>query len=337
MILIDAYARIYRGYHALPPMSDASGRPTSALFSFAKFLLALERDFHPEYGAVVYDLGEPEARTRLLPSYKANRPPMPDELREQLEAIRRVVEAFGYPALEIEGKEADDVIAALAASFEDFDVKVISSDKDLAQIINDRVVMLVPDRKGGGLSVRGKAEVKEKFGVTPEQVVDYLALIGDSSDNIPGVRGVGAKTAAALLAEFGSVDGILANLDSVKRERTRAALKESAEILRRNVELVKLDCGLPDDNWRSESLIRRSTPDWNALTEIAREYDLHSLRKEFEKIASSTPPPGNSSVAETDGRAAEDGEIGESEGAPGGMFTPDFFDEAGDGAPGGRE
>ncbi len=314
MILIDAYSRIYRGYHALPPMSDARGRPTSALFSVAKFFLALERDFHPEYGAVVYDLGEPKARTAILPEYKAQRPPMPDDLRAQLEGVRRMVEAFGYPIFEEEGKEADDILAALALAFKEFEVKIISSDKDLAQVVDDRVVMLVPDRKGGGMSVRGDKEVREKFGVAPSQIVDYLALIGDSSDNIAGVPGVGPKTAAALLAEFGSVEGIIAKLSSVKRERTRKSLEESVGLLRRNVELVKLDLELPDE-WRSEALLRRAKPDWNALREMAVEYELRSLVRDFEKAAECAASE----------RCGGNGESENPESAPEAMFIPDFF------------
>jgi len=323
MFLIDAYARIYRGYHALPPMSDSKGRPTSALFAMGKFLLSFEDEHHPEYGAVVYDLGEPKKRTALLPEYKANRAPMPDELREQLGAIREIVAAFGYPILEIEGREADDVLAALAAEFADFDVLVVSSDKDLAQIINDRVAMLVPERRGGGLSRRGVREVEEKFGIPPEKIVDYLALLGDSSDNIPGVPGVGAKTAASLLTEFGSIDGIYSNLDAVKREKIRESLRNSEAIARRNVELVRLDCSLPDDSWRDEKLLERRAPDWDALSRFAREYELKSLSKAFEERRGETHTPPNPPARRDDGVEKKEENL-ESEPA-GEMFTPDFF------------
>jgi len=317
--LIDAYARIYRGYHALPPMSDSKGRPTGALFAMGKFLLGFEDEYHPDFGAVVYDLGEPKARTEVLPEYKANRAPMPDELREQLGAIRDMVAAFGYPILEIEGREADDVLAALASEFTDFEVRIVSSDKDLAQVVDGRVAMLVPDRKGGGMSLRGIREVEEKFGVTPDKVVDYLALIGDSSDNIPGVPGVGAKTAASLLNEFGSIDGIYANLERVKREKVRDALRESEGIVRRNVGLVRLDRSLPDDSWRDPEMLRRRLPDWNALLEMAGDYDLKSLEKAFASRRSAAPEDGegDAEASSSDGGTAPDS---------GGMFTPDFFD-----------
>jgi len=327
--LIDAYARIYRGYHALPPMGDSKGRPTSALFAMGKFLLSFDESYHPEYGAVVYDLGEPVVRTAILPEYKANRAPMPDDLREQLDAIRDLVAAFGYPILEIEGREADDVLAALASEFVDFAVKIVSSDKDLAQVIDGRVEMLVPERKGGGLSRRGVREVEDKFGVSPEQIVDYLALIGDASDNIAGVSGVGAKTASSLLAEFGSVDGVYADLGAVKREKLRESLRDSEGIVKRNIELVRLDRSLPDDTWRDIGILKRRSPDWGVLLSMARDYDLTTLARAFEsRMASSSVDsgvPSGSGVAVSVSTERVSSPGASSSSVTGDMFTPDFF------------
>ena len=201
IMLVDAYAQIYRGFYALPLMSNSQGEYSNAIFAFLRFLLSLEKYHAPDYGAVVFDLGKPTDRLKILPEYKANRSPMPDELRSQLPVIREVVEAFGYPLLECEGREADDLLAAIAAQFADFNVKIISADKDIAQVIDERVEMLIPGGKKG-LQKRGVEEVIEKFDVKPEQVVDYLSMIGDASDNIIGVAGVGPKTAAKLINQF---------------------------------------------------------------------------------------------------------------------------------------
>lgn len=284
IMLIDAYAQIYRGFYALPLMSNSQGEYSNAVFAFARFLLSLEKDFAPEYGAVVFDLGKPAHRLEILPEYKANRSPMPEELRAQLPMIREMIAAFGYPILESEGREADDLLAALAANFSDFNVRIISADKDIAQVIDDRVEMLIPAGKNKGLEKRGVTEVIEKFEVKPEQVVDYLSMIGDTSDNIIGVNGVGPKTAAKLVNQFGSIDAMLADLDAIENENLREKIANSAAILRKNIKLITLDCSLPDDSWKKTEIVGKKNPDWDKIAEIAKKLELRSFLKDLEEF-----------------------------------------------------
>lgn len=283
ILLIDAYAQIYRGFYALPPMSSSKGVYTNAVYAFARFLLNLDKEYEPDYGAVVFDLGKCKSRMKILPDYKANRPPMPDELRAQVPLIREMVSAFGYPLLENEGIEADDLIAALAKQFTEYAVKIISSDKDIAQVIDGRVEMLIPKRKGGGFEKRGVDEVFAKFAVSPEQIVDYLSLIGDASDNIPGIAGVGPKTAATLIDQCGSIQAMIDDPSLIEKEKWREKVTESADLLKMNIELITLDTTLPDESWKSEETITRTTPDWEKIANLAKELELRSFLKDLEE------------------------------------------------------
>lgn len=211
IILIDAYAQIYRSFFALRGLSNQQGEPVNALYGMARFLLGLDEHLGSDYGAAVFDKGKCKRRIRILPQYKAQRPPMPDALRAQVEPIRVWMQAFGWPLLEQEGLEADDIIGCIASQSEELPLGILSYDKDLAQLVNARVSLLQPGKNNSWLR-QGVQEVQEKFGVRPEQIVDYLALLGDASDNIPGVPGVGPKTAAKLLGQFGSIEKLLANL-----------------------------------------------------------------------------------------------------------------------------
>ena len=202
LLLIDSYSQIYRGYYAIRALTTAQGIPSNAVFAMTKLLMKLKEEYEGYEGAFVFDKGRPAQRMALAPAYKANRPPMPDDLRSQLEIIRDMIHAFGWNIIEWDGAEADDLIAAAAANFTDRKVLIVSSDKDISQVIDERVEMLVPDHDGKGFTRRGIEETIAKFGVNPSAIVDYLALIGDSSDNIPGVEGVGPKTAAALLNQL---------------------------------------------------------------------------------------------------------------------------------------
>ena len=305
VLLIDAYAQIYRGFYALPPMSSSQGQHTNAIFAFARFLLNLEKNFMPQYGAVVFDLGKCKKRVKILPSYKANRPPMPEELRSQIPIIREVVEAFGYPLLEHEGSEADDLIGALAEHFTDYTVKIISSDKDIAQVINERIEMLIPGRKGGGFDKRGVDEVFAKFAVTPSQIVDYLSLIGDSSDNIPGIVGVGPKTAAALIERCGSIHQMIEHPELIEKEKLRNKIIDGAETLKKNIELITLDTTLPDDSWKSDSNITRKKVDWEKIANIAKELDLRSFLKDLEAFCGEIGSATEETTPTTEKRSSE--------------------------------
>ena len=284
ILLVDSYAQIYRGYHAVRYLSTPDGVPTNAVFAMAKFLLKLHREHPSRCGAFVFDKGRPAFRMELAPDYKANRPPMPEDLRAQLPVIRELIRAFGWSLVEHDNCEADDLIASIAEAFPENEIQIFSGDKDISQIIDERVIMLVPNPSGDVLR-RGVAEVREKFGVEPGQLADYLALVGDASDNIPGVEGVGPKTAAALLNQFGSAEQMFSHLDEVKRETLRTRLAGEKEHFQRNRKLVLLDRKPPEGTlWKLEDL-RRTEPDFDAIRNIADRMSLKSIRKEIDKLA----------------------------------------------------
>ncbi|MDE0308987.1 MAG: hypothetical protein OXI60_04045 [Acidiferrobacterales bacterium] len=211
IILVDGTAYVYRAFHAFN-LNTADGRPTGAVYGMANMLNGIIRDYSPDYLVVVFDAKGKTFRDDIYAEYKANRPPMPDDLRTQYGIVRELVVAMGIKSISITGVEADDVIGTLAveAAKSGLQTLIASSDKDLAQLVTDNIAIL--DQPKG--MMLGPSEVEEKFGVRPDQIVDYLSLVGDSSDNIPGVPLVGKKTAATWLAKFGSLDSIVDNADS---------------------------------------------------------------------------------------------------------------------------
>ena len=281
MILIDAYGQIYRSFFAVRGLTNKKGEPVNALYGIARFLLGLEENQPSEFGAVAFDKGKCRRRCELLPEYKAQRPPMPEDLRSQIAPIKSWLEAFGWPMLEQEGIEADDLIASVAALREDCRVDILSYDKDLMQLVNDQVHILQPDKNSAWITL-GQAEVEEKFGIRPEFIIDYLAMLGDSSDNIRGVEGVGAKTAAKLIQQFGPIENIFAHLEEAGSARLQENLQQSRELLLRNRELIRLDQdALP--NWAGLQTIRRSKPDWQAILALAEEQGFRSLTDTIRK------------------------------------------------------
>ena len=289
ILLVDSFAQIYRCYHAVRHLSTADGVPTNAVFAMTKFLLKLEKEHPSENGAFVFDKGRPRFRMELAPDYKANRPPMPEELRVQLPVIRELIRDFGWSIVEHEGYEADDLIGSIAVAFPGHRIVIFSGDKDLSQMIDDRVEMLVPD-PAGSVTRRGTEEVVKKFGVPPSGIVDYLALIGDASDNIPGVEGVGPKTAAALLQQFGSGEEIFRRLNEVHRESLRTKLEGAKELFEKNVKLVRLDTAPPENTvWELRNL-KRSAPDYAKIRAVAGKMELKSILREIDAIAG--PGPG---------------------------------------------
>ena len=275
IVLIDAYAQIYRSFYAVRGLTNARGEMVNALYGIGRLLLNLERSLPSSYGAVVFDQGKPARRVELCPEYKAQRPPMPDDLRGQLPAIREWLLAFGWPILEQEGAEADDIIAAVTGVRAGLPVAILTHDKDIAQLVSSEVVLL-QSVKGDAWESVGPAEVEAKFGVPVASLGDYLSLLGDSSDNIRGVDGIGPKTAAKLLQDYGSIDGILAHLHDIGSERLRATLQGAGDVLMRNRELVRLDEALPD-GWTGLDGIRRRPPDWARIKTLAEAEGFKSM------------------------------------------------------------
>ena len=286
LLLVDAFSQVFRGYFAVRALSTAAGVPTNAVFAMTKLLMKLQQDYGDHDGAFVFDKGKCTARLALAPAYKANRPPMPEELRVQMEPIRNMIRAFGWPIVESEGYEADDLIGAAAMADAEREVLILSSDKDLSQLINGRVRMLVPDRDGKGLLVRDIEATREKFGVPPEGIVDYLSLIGDSSDNIPGVEGVGPKTAASLIAQFGSIEAMLTAPEKIAKENLRTKILNAKETLILNRKLILLNFAAPLEG----ASFTKAEPDYGKIRELAEQAELKSILKELEKKSPAPAP-----------------------------------------------
>jgi len=239
LLLVDGHAYAYRAFHAIRELRSPAGHPTNAIYGFVKMLEKMRAAVAPTHWLVVWDGGLSAERLAVLPEYKAQRPDMPAALRSQLDEIVSYLAAAGIAGYRADGIEADDYIATLARrAAADWDVVIASSDKDFMQLVSARIGLLNPNDKTG--VIWGREQVLAKTGVVPEQVADWLALMGDAVDNIPGVPGVGPKTAAELLKQFGSVADLLARLAEVKSERLRAALQASAAVLARNQQLVRL-------------------------------------------------------------------------------------------------
>ncbi|WP_342629945.1 DNA polymerase I [Nguyenibacter vanlangensis] len=249
LILVDGSGFIFRAYHALPPMTAPDGTPVNAVFGFTNMLARLLRDHAGTHLAVIFDAGRKTFRNEIYDQYKAHRPEPPEDLRPQFGLVRAATAAFGVPGIEEPGWEADDLIAAYARHVTEAGGRctVVSSDKDLMQLIRPGVEMMDPIRQ----KPIGLKEVEAKFGVTPDKVIDVQALIGDSVDNVPGVPGIGPKTASALIAEYGSLDAILAGAAAMKPSRRRDNLIEYADKARLSRDLVTLradaPCPLPLD------------------------------------------------------------------------------------------
>ena len=245
LLIIDGHAYAYRAFHAIRDLRSPAGRPTNAVFGFVKMLARLRAAVEPTHLIVVWDGGLSAERIARLPEYKAQRPGMPDDLKLQLDEIVHYLNAAGVASFCRQGVEADDYIACLARRAADAGMTVViaSSDKDFMQLVAARVGLLNPNDKSETIWTDG--QVRAKAGVGPSQIVDWLSLTGDTVDNIPGVPGVGPKTAAGLLNQFGSVAALYGRLDEVKSERLRAALRDAADAVWRNRELVRLRDDLP--------------------------------------------------------------------------------------------
>ncbi|WP_310496540.1 DNA polymerase I [Sandarakinorhabdus sp.] len=247
LYLVDGSGYIFRAYHRLPPLTNPEGTPVGAVYGFTamiwKLIAELNRAEAPTHLAVILDAGSHTFRNDMYPAYKAHRPPAPEDLVPQFPLIRDAVRAFSVPCFEQAGVEADDIIAtyALAARAAGYNVTIVSSDKDLMQLVQPGIDML-DTMKNQRID---REQVIEKFGVPPEQVGDVLALMGDTADNIPGVRGVGPKTAAELIVEYGSVEGVIANIAHIKKPKLRETLAASIDAARMSRELVRLKDDLP--------------------------------------------------------------------------------------------
>ncbi|MCU5780866.1 DNA polymerase I [Alcanivorax balearicus MACL04] len=301
IILVDGSSYLYRAFHALPPLTTSNGQPTGAVRGVASMLRKLIKDYDPEYMAVVFDAKGKTFRDELFEEYKSNRPPMPDELREQVQPLHDLIRAMGLPLIVEEGVEADDVIGTFARQFggDGKDVLISTGDKDMAQLVNGKVT-LINTMTDTLLDVDG---VKNKFGVGPELIIDFLALMGDKVDNIPGVPGVGEKTALALLQGLGSMEQIYADLDKVAELSVRGAktlgkkLEEHREqaFLSYKLATIKVDCEL------KEALkdLKMGDPDTEALMHHYRTLEFKGWLAE---LLEGEDPAAGAAAVEGEGR-----------------------------------
>jgi len=286
--LIDGSSYVYRAFFAIrQQLSTSRGLPTKAVFGFKNMLQKLIRDEKPQYLGVAFDERGPTFRHVVDPTYKAHRPSMPDEMAVQLPYIHRLVEALDIPKLSLAGYEADDILGTLARRFETegYGVVLVTGDKDLCQLVTEHVTILdtMKDQR------IGVAEVRERFGVGPEGVIDVLGLMGDSSDNIPGVPGVGEKTAKELLAQFGSIEALLARLEEVKRPKLRENLRQHADMARQSRHLATIDLQTP-----ITVTLQELTMGAPRLEELRTLYEELEFRADLQALSStpgvSTPP-----------------------------------------------
>ena len=288
LFLLDAFALIFRGYYALikNPRINSKGMDTSAILGFMNSLLDVIRREKPDHLAVCFDKDGSAERTELYPEYKANRDVTPDAIRIAVPYIQKILKAMHIPCVEVSGLEADDIIGTLAkqAEKEDYKVYMVTPDKDFGQLVSENIFMYKPSRMGNGIEVWGIPEIQERFGVErPEQVIDYLGMMGDASDNIPGLPGVGDKTAKKFIEQFGSLEALLENTDQLKG-KMKEKVEENAELGRLSKQLATI-CITCDVRFHAEDY-ELSVPDSEKVQEIFEELEFRRMREQFLKLFS---------------------------------------------------
>ncbi len=326
LFLLDAYALIFRGYFALikNPRINSKGMDTSAILGFMNSLLDVINRERPDHLAVCFDKGGSTDRTEMYAEYKANRQETPDAIRVAIPYIQNILNAMHIPVVELEGWEADDIIGTLAkqAEKENYKVFMVTPDKDFGQLVSDNIFMYRPARLGNGIEIWGIPEVKKRFGVErPEQVIDYLGMMGDASDNIPGIPGVGDMTAKKFIKEFGSMEGLLENTDKLKgKMREKVEANAALGLLSKKLATICIDC---DVVFNAEDY-ELSMPDGVKVQEIFEELEFRRMKEQFLKIFSAEKAELPTQITSTEtGRK-------QNQGAGSGQFT--LFDNDSDGA-----
>lgn len=270
LLLVDGHAYAYRAFYAIQRLTGPDGRPTNALLGFTKTLRKLIDWLTPTHAAVVWDGGMSAQRLEALPAYKANRPEMPDDLHSQISELQRYLPVAGLSSVQIAGVEADDCLAAIAkqAVQQEIATWIASSDKDFMQLARPGLGLINPS--DSPLRIWSEQDVIAKTGVRPDQVVDWLSLIGDTVDNIPGVPGIGLKTATKLLVQFGTVVGIYSRIADVEPPRVREALLNSADLVARNQKLIRLDESVGQGIAVSDLVLRK--PDLDGISALHQEW-----------------------------------------------------------------
>ena len=247
LMIIDGSSLLYRAFYAMPPLSDSQGRPTNAVYGFLNMLLKLYADLDPYYVAVAFDKDKHTFRNELYADYKATRKPAPDELRPQFALIREVLACLGIHVLETEGYEGDDIIGTVAKQVptDNTSVSVITGDRDALQLVDDNITVYLTKKGISEMLAVTPDVMQEEYGYTPAQVIDMKALMGDTSDNIPGVPGVGEKTALKLITEYGTVEGVYEHLDDISGKKLREKLADNKDKAMLSKELATINCHVP--------------------------------------------------------------------------------------------
>lgn len=294
LLLIDGYYYVYRSFFAIRDLTNSHGEPTNAIYGFVKTLRRMLKDLQPDLGAVVWDEGLPERRTQLQPQYKQQREEMPEPLQAQIDFIHEIAPLIGFQNLSLANTEADDLMAsyAVAAADDAMNVVLATNDKDLFQLANRHVTIYSTKKTDlaspkDGFTLLDVDAVRGKWGVDPEQIADVLSLTGDAVDNIPGVSGLGPKTAASLLQTHQNLDSLMANLATVSNERIRNKLDAARDQIFQNREMVRLDTDLPLPVAISELQIQPRYPEMIAALETC---EFKSLLAEIKnEFAQQTP------------------------------------------------
>ena len=277
LLLIDGNNLFHRAYHALPPLTAKDGQNVNAVFGFSNMLLKAIGEMKPDHIACAFDTAAATFRHVAFEKYKAQRPPPPPDLYPQLPKVKNVLDAFGVRHFEKEGYEADDLLASIAAKFQIPNVKcqivILSGDRDVLQLVDGYIKVQMPGWNLSGVTLFGSDEVKEKYGITPEQMVDYKAMVGDVSDNVPGIAGIGPKGAADLLQRFGDLENVYAHLDEVS-ETTRKKLEGGREIALEAKKLVELDRTV---DLGIEVGDLEFKPQWEGLRQVLEELGFKSI------------------------------------------------------------
>lgn len=278
LFLIDGNSFCYRAYYAIRSLSNSKGQPTNAVYGFVTMLGKIIKDNAPDMLAVAFDMKGPTFRHKRYDEYKIHRKPMPDELVGQMPYIKKVVSAYNIPIYELEGYEADDLLATIAKRAEEDDIEtfIATGDKDALQLVNSHIKVYNTNKEG---LIYDAGKVKERFGVSPEKMPDIMALMGDAADNIPGVQGIGEKTAIELIREFGSLDNLLKNIDKVKGDARKKTLRENEKIAVLSRELAVVDTDVPIDvDFKALEL---KSPDRIKLLELFKELEFKAFVKDF--------------------------------------------------------
>ena len=295
LLLVDGHYYVYRSFFAIRELSNSKGEPTNAIYGFIKTLRRMVKDLSPDLAAVVWDRGLPKRRTEMQPAYKQQRVEMPSLLVPQCDSIQNeIVPLLGFPGVSLEDTEADDLMASYtcAARRAGHEVVLATNDKDLFQLVDDRVKVYTTNKTDLATpkdthALLGAESVLKKWGVAPEQIGDVLALIGDTVDNIPGVSGLGPKSAATLIQEFGGIDKLLASVDSVKKDGLREKLKAAREQIAQNREMVRLDLDLPLPLPLEELVVR---PRYTDLVSVLERCEFKGLLEEIRLEAAKAAP-----------------------------------------------